>query len=148
MTNQVKQVEKVTDIIKVLKGGINFYEDARQKVQSHGVKTVFGRMVQSKREAIEKLQPFAIAEQGEKEDDTAFSVDARKMYTKLISVLSPDSDHTFVDQLEEVEDKTLEVIKDALEEDQPTACNKALLDVLADAQSAHDQMKSLQHTTS
>lgn len=148
MTQPVKQVEQVADIIKVLKGGIDFYEDARRKVQSHGIKTVFGRMVQSKRDAIEKLQPFAIAEQGEKETGTSFAVDARKMYTKLLSAISSDSDHTFVDQLEEVEDKTLEVIKDALEEDQPTACNQALLDVLADAQYTHSQMKTLQETTS
>lgn len=147
MSNQVRQVEKVADIIKVLKGGINFYEDALDKVQGHGVKTTFGRMLRIKREAVEKLQPFAIAEQGEVENSTSFSVDARKMYTKILSAVSPDSDHTFVDQLEEVEDKTLEVIKDALEEDQPTACNQALLNILADAQVVHDQMKSLQQTT-
>lgn len=146
MTNQVSQVDKVADIIKVLNGGISFYQEASEKVESHGVKSVFGRMISAKRNAIAKLQPYAIAEKGEVETDSSMAVDMRKMYTKVLGAVT-DTDHTYVDQLEEVEDKTLEVIREALEEDQPTPVNKALLEVLDDANSTHDEMKALQETT-
>ena len=145
MTNSMKHVEKVADIIKVLKGGISFYQEALEKVQSHDVKTVFGRMLLANQEAIEILQPFVLAEQVEL--DTSFAVEAREMYAKLISTLSFDSNHTFVDQLEEVEDNTIAVIKEALKQEQSAACNNALLTVLAFAQDSHHQMKKLHEAT-
>lgn len=147
MTNEIHSVEKVADIVKVLKGGIEFYQTAMEKVESHGAKTVFGRMISAKQESIEKLQPFAIAENGEMETGTSLSVDARKLFTIIAGELSGDSDHTYISQLEEVEDKTLAVIRDALEEKQPNAVNMVLMEVLASAQDTHNQMKSLQKST-
>lgn len=147
MTN-ANHVEKVSSIIKVLNGGIEFYTDALAKVDSQGVKSVFNTIIRDKQAAITKLQPFAVAEQGEYEEDNALAVDARNMYTRLISTFSSDSDHTFVSQLEEVEDKTLDVIRDALDEEQPADCRLVLNAVLADMKKCHDQMKALQKSTS
>ena len=147
MNNEIQSVKNVSGIIKVLQGGIEFYEKAKDKVDSHGAKSVFGRMISSKQDAIDKLQPFAIAQTGEMETDTDLTVDARKVLTLVAAELTSDSDHTYVSQLEEVEDKTLKVIRDALGEKQPSAVNMALMEVLASAQDTHSQMKSLQNTT-
>lgn len=146
--SNANHVEKVTSIIKVLNGGIEFYSDAIKKVHSPEVKNVFNAMIREKQAAVNKLQPFAIAEQGEYENDNSLAVDTRNIYTRLISSFSSDSDHTFVSQLEEVEDKTLEVITDALDEDQPGDCLLVLNAVLADMQQCHNQMRSLQKITS
>lgn len=148
MTNSVREVEKVTDIIQVLNGGVKFYEDAMDKVDSHGAKSVFGRMRSAKKTSIEKLQPFAIAESGDFEKDSDILVDIRNAYTNVLSKITPNSDFTYVDQLEEVEDKTLSVIREALEIDQPIACKMALMKVLNTANETHSQMKSLQKTLS
>jgi len=148
MQAQINQVEKVADIIKVLNGGINFYEEAIEKVKSQSLKTMFGRLILQKRHAVAKLQPFAIEEQGEVEKDSSIAVSIRKAYTKLLSGITSDADHTYVEQLEEVEDKTLEVIREALEREQPVAVNQVLLGVLSDAKIAHSEMKSLQELTS
>ncbi|MDP5028972.1 MAG: PA2169 family four-helix-bundle protein [Paraglaciecola sp.] len=148
MQAEIKQVEKVTDIIKVLNGGISFYEEALEKVDSQSLKTMFGRLILQKRHAVAMLQPFAIEEQGEVEKDTAITIDIRKLYTKLLGAMSSDTDHTYVEQLEEVEDKTLEVIRDALEHEQPLAVKQLLLGVLKDAKMSHDEMKTLQELTS
>ena len=110
-------VEKVSSIIKVLNGGIEFYSDAIKKVESQSIKTVFQQMINDKQTAITTLQPFAVAEQGDYEDDNAMAVDIRSMYTKVISSLTSNSDHTFVSQLEEVEDKILAELREALKED-------------------------------
>ncbi|KXI27876.1 ferritin-like domain-containing protein [Paraglaciecola hydrolytica] len=146
--NNINHIEKVADIIKVLNGGIKFYEEALNKVDAQSIKVVFGRMIVQKRSAVAKLQPYAIAETGEVEKDSSMAVDVRKTYTKLLSAVSSDSDHTYVSQLEEVEDKTLEVIREALEEEQPVAVKQVLLGVLSDAKLAHGEMRSLEKMTS
>jgi uncharacterized protein (TIGR02284 family) len=148
MQSNINKVEKVTDIIKVLNGGISFYEEAVDKVKSQSLKTMFGRLILQKRHAVAKLQPYAIEEQGEVEKDSSIAVSIRKTYTKLLSGITSDADHTYVEQLEEVEDKTLEVIREALEREQPVAVNQVLLGVLSDAKIAHSEMKSLQELTS
>jgi uncharacterized protein (TIGR02284 family) len=141
-------VEKVASIIKVLNGGIEFYSDAIKKVDSQKVKDVFNTVIREKQSAVDKLQPFAVSEKGEYEHDNSMAVDTRNMYTRLISTFSSDSDHTFVSQLEEVEDKTLDVIRDALDEDQPEDCRSVLKTVMADMSKCHNQMKTLQNATS
>ncbi|WP_395339458.1 PA2169 family four-helix-bundle protein [Ningiella sp. W23] len=144
MSNQVK---KVADVIKVLQGGIEFYQEAIKKVDTQSFIGIFQRMISEKQEAINSLQPFAINEQGEKEDDTHWMIDSRKMYTSLISKMSSDAEHTYIDQLEEVEDKVLESLDDALSEEQPEGCLSALRQVRIKAQKMHDEMKDLQEAT-
>jgi len=146
MTNQVKQVEKVTDVIQVLHAGIGFYEDAMKEVDNMSVKSTFSRMVENKEKTIAQLQPLAIAEQGDVEKGSSWAVEARKMYTKIASSISSNQDFTFVNQLEEVEDKVLEVLDEAMGADQPAAAMATLRAVKAEAQSLHDEMKALQET--
>lgn len=148
MTNKLSTVDKVADIIKVLNGGIEFYQDAMNKVESPNVRNMFSRMIDEKRKAVEELQAFAIAEKGDKEKATAFSVDLRNMYTNVLGMFTSDKDHTYIDELEEVEDKVLEVMDEALEEDQPSACAASLRKIRARMQQCHDEMKALQIATS
>ena len=145
MTNQLKQVEKVSDVIQVLKAGADFYRDAMADIDSMSIKGTFKRMAENKEKTISTLQPLAIAEQGEKEKGTSWAVEARKMYTKFSSVVSTDRDFTYVNQLEEVEDKVLEALDEALDEDQPSSAMATLRSVRAEAQSLHDEMKALQN---
>ncbi|QJR82306.1 PA2169 family four-helix-bundle protein [Alteromonas pelagimontana] len=147
MSNQTPQVDKVTDIIKVMNGGIEFYQDGIEKVSQQNLKAMFTRMITEKQEAIAALQPYAVSEQGDAETDSDWTVDVRNMYTNLLGALSSNKDHTYVDQLEEVEDKVLEAIDDALEENQPANCATELRRVRVRMQQCHDEMKSLQDAT-
>ncbi len=147
MSNQNKHVEKVTDVIQVMKSGIEFYKDALKEVKSEAIKGAFSKMIMNKESAVELLQPLAVAEQGEREDGGSVAVGSRKLYTKFVSMLSSDEDHTYVKQLEEVEDKVLEVLDDALSEDQPEHALATLRKVRVSAQQMHDEMKTLQKVT-
>ncbi|GAC15713.1 PA2169 family four-helix-bundle protein [Aliiglaciecola lipolytica] len=147
MSNDVKQVNKVTDVIAVLRAGADFYEESISEAEHESVKQIFAKMMFEKKAAVEALQPFAIAEQGKKETGESIAVNVRNMYTKLAGMLSFDKEHTYVSQLEEVEDKTLEVIDEALEEDQPEVCARALNEIRSTMQACHDQMKALQELT-
>jgi uncharacterized protein (TIGR02284 family) len=147
MNNQTPDVKKVSDTIKVMQGGIDFYQEAITEVESNNVKGMFRKMIEGKEQAIESLQPYAINEQGERETDSDWMVDTRKMYTQLIGKMSSDTDHTYIKQLEEVEDKVLEVLDEALQEEQPQDCSAALRATKARAQQMHDEMKALQEAT-
>ncbi|WP_199611878.1 ferritin-like domain-containing protein [Flocculibacter collagenilyticus] len=142
------QVEHITDIIQVLNSGIEFYTEAQKKVDDSALAGVFSRMVNVKTIAKEQLQPFAIIEEGEREDGSSFAVEARKYYTKMLTAFSSNEEHTIINQLEEVEDKTLAEIKAAMEKDQPLECQKTLTNVLNSMQQCHDEMLALQKATS
>lgn len=140
-------MKHVSDIIQVLNSGIEFYSDAKEKVDDQRVAQFFDRMVNARRMVKEQLQPFALQEEGKREEGAAFSVEARKVYTKVIGAISTDKDHTYISQLEEVEDKTLKEFKTALKEKQPPQYEAALLRTMTTMQECHDEMRALKKAT-
>ena len=149
MNNSTQAIETkhVADIIKVMNGGIDFYEKAKKEVDSQHVLRMFDKMINAKEAAIAKLQPYAVAEKGDKETGSNFEVSARQAYTKVLdSVSRHSSEHTYVDQLEEVEDKVLEELDEALKLEQPVGCEQALRTFQARMKECHDEMKALQNT--
>lgn len=142
------EMKHVSDIIQVLNSGIDFYSEAQEKVKDQHLVQFFDRMVNARRTVKEQLQPFAVQEEGKREEGSAFSVEARKVYTKVIGAMSSDKDHTYISQLEEVEDKTLEEFRAALKENQPPQFEAALLQSMATMQECHDEMLALKKSTS
>lgn len=145
--SQTHTVEHVSDVIKVLNSGIDFYEKAQDEINDPRVKTVFSKMIDARHRAVTRLQPYAIAEQSEKESGSDFSVQARKVYTQVLASIKSDERATYVTQLEEVEDKTLEELEAALDKDQPSLCRSALTETYAQMKNCHDQMLALQKAT-
>ena len=142
--HQGTEVNHITDIIQVMNSGIDFYEKAQEKVQDPAIGALFQRMIDARKVSIESLQPYAINEQGEREDGSSFAVEARRAYTALITKFSSNNDQTYVKELEEVEDKTLEEIKSAMQKPQPHDCEAALSKVLLTMQSCHTEMSRMQ----
>ena len=142
-----QEVNHVTDIIQVLNSGIDFYIDAKEKVGDQRLAQFFNRMLNTRRMVKERLQPFAVQEEGKREEGSAFTVEARKVYTKVIGALSSDKEATYIAQLEEVEDKTLEEIRSALDKKQAPQCKAALLQSLAAMKECHDEMRVLKEAT-
>ncbi|RNF51555.1 PA2169 family four-helix-bundle protein [Marinomonas hwangdonensis] len=147
MQNQTAHAHHITDIVKVMNGGIEFYQEAKTKLDDSTYKAFFDRMIGAKAEAVAELQPFAVAQQGEVETDTSNLVKARQAYTKLMSkITSETTTFTYVDQLEEVEDKVLEELDLALERNQTQDCEVTLRRVKVRMKECHDEMKALQVT--
>ncbi len=148
MSDKNSKVDKVSDIIQVIQAGIDFYKDAILAIDNESIKNTFRKMITYKEAALQSLQPLAIAEQGEREEGGSVVVDARRMYAKFASMFASDLDHTYVKQLEEVEDHILEAFDDALKQEQPPHAMITLRTVRANAQQMHDEMKALQKATS
>lgn len=142
------RVNHAADIIQVLNSGIEFYTDAKEQVRDPRLVQLFDRMLNARRMVKERLQPFAVLEDGKREEGSAFSVEARKVYTKVIGALSSDTDHAYISQLEEVEDKTLEELRIALKDNQPPQYEAALLQSMSTMQDCHDEMRALKRSIS
>lgn len=139
--NTSKQVSKV---IKVLNTGIDFYTEAQDKVESTQVATVFGNMATIRKSAVTRLNAYTELRDGETEEGGDFASEARRMYTNLIASIKSDSDYTYISQLEEIEDKTLEELKSALNKDLDPGCRAALSEIMAEMNQCHDRMLALQ----
>lgn len=142
-------IENVNSIIKALNSGIEFYESAIENVDDPTIAGVFKTMIQVRKDALIKLQPFAKISDGEPETGNSWSVKVREAYTKIAATISSDKDHTYIEQLEEVEDKTLEEINSAIEQSTPTLPYVSVLgEVHLEMKQCHDRMLSLQKATS
>lgn len=143
-THQGQEINHITDIIQVMNSGIDFYQTALDKVQDPAIGALFQRMIDARKVSVESLQPYAINQQGERENGSSFVVEARRAFTTLISKFTNDNDQTYVKELEELEDKTLEEIKVALKKPQSHDCEAALSKVLLTMQSCHAEMSKMQ----
>lgn len=146
MTTTTNELNHIDDIVKVLNGGVVFYRDAIKKVRSPHAKAVFTDMIKFRRDALYKLQPLVVEQTGDIESSLSLAVSIRKKYTEIIGKITGD-DHTYIAQLEEVEDKTLDVIREALKENDDPSVKQTLTALLAQAKVVHDQMKTLQDVT-
>ena len=142
--HQGNEATHITDIIQVMNSGIDFYEKAQEKVKDPAINSLFQRMIDARKVSAEQLQPYAINEKGQREDGSSFSVELRSAYTTLLTKFSSDNDDTYVKELEEVEDRTIEEIKAAMDKPQPSDCEAALAKTLLTIQSCHAEMSRMQ----
>ncbi|WP_046006499.1 PA2169 family four-helix-bundle protein [Pseudoalteromonas rubra] len=147
MTHSNYDMEPLKELVKVLNGGVEFYKDAKDKVDDERISAIFNTMITEKVQAISKLQTYALIDEGERETDSDMLVTLREHYTKVLGVLSTDKTHTYIAQLEEVEDKVLDKVADALEQQLPPQCVQDLRQVQVRMQACHDEMKALQELT-
>ncbi|KPV98292.1 hypothetical protein AN214_00053 [Pseudoalteromonas sp. P1-9] len=147
MSNSNYNLTPVKELVKVLNGGIEFYKEAKSKVSSQSLEIIFERMISEKERAAAELQPLVVLDEGEVETDSDLVVSMRETYTKVLSVVSTDKEHTYIAQLEEVEDRVLDKIEAALEEPLPAPYFSTLKLIQNSMQACHDEMKALQEVT-
>ncbi|QPG06732.1 DUF2383 domain-containing protein [Salinimonas marina] len=141
-------IDKISDIIKVLNGGIEFYKDGIKKVAGHNIQAMFNRMLEEKQQAVLTLQAYLPEQKSAKvSGNTDWSIGVRNMYTKLLGALNPINDHNYVKQLESVEDKVLAKINDALEEKPPQQFACELRRIRSRMQQCREELGSFHHAT-
>ncbi|SBS34784.1 hypothetical protein MAQ5080_02973 [Marinomonas aquimarina] len=145
MLQHTPEVNHISDIIKVMNSGVEFYHEAKGKVDRSEYTSFFNRMIDAKESAVLELQKFAVVEKGDFETGSDRMTEVRKVYTKLVNKISPESSaEHYVDQLEEVEDKVLAEIDRALEKDQAPECEVTLRRIYTRMKECHDEMRMLQ----
>ncbi|GAA0817432.1 PA2169 family four-helix-bundle protein [Colwellia sp. D2M02] len=147
MSNSNYEMGPIKELVRVLNGGIEFYRSAMDKVSNPHLMHVFENNINEKARTIAELQTFVLIDEGKIEQDSAFSVELREAYTKVLAVISADAEHTYVSQLEEIEDKVLEKIEAALMKKLPAECQSTLLQIQVRMQHCHNHMKQLKLVT-
>ncbi len=137
------EISAIRDLIKVLNDGVNFYTDAKVELKGSGYDAIFQEMIDVRQNALVRLQPLVYAREGEVEDGKTMEGALRKAYTELLAKIKSNKSKTYIDQLEELEDRTLEHVKKAQAEAVSVDFTIALNYILISMQECHNRMCSL-----
>lgn len=137
------EISAIRDLIKVLNDGVKFYTDAKIELKGSGYDAVFQEMIDVRQNALVRLQPLLYAREGEVEDDKTIGGALRQTYTDLLAKIKSNKAKTYIVQLEELEDRTLEYVKKAQAEAVSVDFTIALNYILISMQECHNRMRSL-----
>lgn len=137
------EIAAIRDLIKVLNDGVNFYTDAKIELKGSGYESIFQEMIDVRQNALVRLQPLLYAREGDVESGQTFQGSLLKTYTDLLAKLKSSKSKTYIVQLEELEDRTLEYVKKAQLEVVSVDFSMALNYILVSMQECHNRMRSL-----
>lgn len=138
-----KETKELRELVKVLQDSADFYSEACKKVKDTSLKTTFDSIAVLKRQLVARLQPLIVMEDGEAEESHSMAVKLRQLYTNMLASMQSDKAQTFIDNLEEIEDKTKQKAHRAMDVADSTGLAQALQDVYPDIRQCHDKMSRL-----
>ncbi len=100
------------ELVSVLKDGATFYEQAKDKVDDAELKALFVTMAEIRVSTIDALKFYIERDGGEADIDGTLAGAMRRFYTETLSLVN-DTDRSYIAQLEEHEDRTLEAFDKA-----------------------------------
>ena len=107
------------------------------------IETLFQEMIDVRQNALVRLQPLLYAREGDVEDGQTLEGSLRKTYTELLAKIKSSKSKTYIVQLEELEDRTLEFVKRAQSEVVSVDFTIAINYILISMQECHQRMRSL-----
>lgn len=137
------EIAAIRDLIRVLNDGVEFYTDAKMELRGSGYENVFQDMIDARQAALVRLQPLVYQRDGEVETGQTLSGAVRKTYTDLLAKMKSSKSPTYIAQLEELEDRTLEHIRTAISEVKSEDLTVALNHVYSALQNCHNRMRTL-----
>jgi len=141
MSNQ--ELKDLKELVEVLHDGVHFYREAYQKVSDSTLKEIFSGIATNKERLVNRLQPLIEREEHEQVEGHNFAVKIRETYTNILGSLQEDNAETYINNLEQVEDKTRDKVREALENVSSTSIAIALREVYPYVKLSHDEMSSL-----
>ncbi len=107
--------EKMIDFVKVLKDGVEFYREAKKHVRDSRSLTLFEKNATTRERLINELKPHVEVETGDLQTTQTIKGKLHIIYTKILAKIK-DADSTWMHQLEELEDRTLEEMDELMKE--------------------------------
>lgn len=137
------EISAIRDLIKVLNDGVEFYTDARVELRGSGYENIFQEMIDVRQAALVRLQPLLYSREGEVETGQTLSGSLRKTYADVLAKIKSSKSQTYIAQLEELEDRTLEHIRTAMRDVTSVDFNTALNHIYSSLQHCHNRMRAL-----
>lgn len=140
---QSQETYRVRELVRVLNDGVDFYRDAEAKVTDSNLKRTFERMATTREKLINRLQPYIIMQEGEAEHGHTVSLRMRELFTNILASMKADSDQTYIDNLETVEDKTLEEMRAAISDAENVEIMATLREFHPKLKQCHEEIRAL-----
>lgn len=140
-----KETRELRELVKILQDSADFYAEACRKVDDRSLRATFDSIAVLKRQLVARLQPLIVMEEGEPEESHSMAVKLRQLYTNMLTSMQSDNAQTFIDNLEEIEDKTKQKAHRAMDVADSTGVAQALQDVYPEIRQCHDKMSRLKH---
>ena len=136
-------LEQISHIIRLLQSGVDFYEEALEKIDDKKIKTRLFRVQKNKELTIIKLQSILVKEEGAFENGVSPSVEIRRFYTHLASFIGEKPIDQYLENLREVEEKVLYAIDEAFEVPLPQEAKNVLETARKNAHEIHGEMVNI-----
>ncbi|MDB6142974.1 MAG: hypothetical protein JWP80_2018 [Pseudomonas sp.] len=137
---------QLNELIEITRDGQRFYQHAAEEVKDPRFIALFLDMADAKNEVIRALSIEVATDHEKPADGGTFMGKIRQMYADSKATLSSDENVTYVEQLEEAEDRILHAFEDALQSADPRVQALAA-EKLPQVRAAHDRMRNLKRDT-
>jgi uncharacterized protein (TIGR02284 family) len=149
-TNQSKRASETKELNKIVdinKDAIEFYNSAQSQVQDAKLKETFSQMSELHKQTMNRVNGLLQSEDASRNrnapSETLVGASSR-VFGELLAKISSNPDGTLVKRLEEAEDRCLESIQSAVDNQDISASTRRVLNQeLTNIQKTHDHMKSL-----
>src|SRR5690554_1392078 len=138
-----QEIHRVRELVRVLNDGVDFYRDAEARVQDTSLKRTFERMATTREKLLNRLQPYLVMQEGDAEHGHTVSGRMQELYTNILASMTSDSDQTYIDHLESLEDKTLEEMRAAISDAENVEVVAALREFHPRFKQCHEEMRAL-----
>ncbi len=140
-------VNRVADVLEVLKKGTCFYQFLSQNEINKDLQYALIVMCRARQGAVSELNPFLYAQQKQPESGEHVAALLSATYQELVGNKNICQGAAFLPLLLELEEKTLEVIDQAIQVKHPQLCRQYLQRVRVSMQSCYDAFKLINKLT-
>ncbi|MEC9291724.1 MAG: PA2169 family four-helix-bundle protein [Pseudomonadota bacterium] len=137
--------KKLNELVKICNDGKDFYRKGAEDVNNPELKNLFTIMANAREKAIDDMEPFIDGRGYEVEENGTVSGTLRQGYASM-QKLFRDDEKVLIEQLEEVEDKTLEAFEDAMHDDVPPNINAVIASNFTTFKETHQTMRNLKQS--
>jgi uncharacterized protein (TIGR02284 family) len=137
---------QLNELIEITRDGQRFYLHAAEEVKDPRFIALFTDMAEAKDDIIRALSIELAADHEKPAQGGTFVGKMRQLYADARASLSNDESSTYVDQLEEAEDRILHAFEDALQS-ADSRVQALAAEKLPAVRAAHDRMRNLKRDT-
>lgn len=142
MLNSTHTTE-ASKIVKVLNGGVEFYQHGIENVVQPSVRAMFQRMVDEKQKGIAMMRPYIVSDSADTRTSKDWYAEFEKRYSPLLNEVKEQPDVVYIAHLEDVEEQVMEVIEATLNNIEHSGFATELRCIRTRMQQCRDEMHSL-----
>ncbi|MBU3023228.1 DUF2383 domain-containing protein [Aestuariibacter sp. A3R04] len=133
----------ISDIIRILNSGAEFYREGIRVTCSEHVIAMYTRMLEEKQQAVVELLPHAKPDLAANQKQSDWLIDIERRYTSFTSQLSEQHDLSFITHLVKLESQIVDNLDAVLDTEQSQECAQTVRKIRARMIQCKEEMLSL-----